>query len=141
MFTVTYTQTGTTILATVFDDKGVDQWPGGHYLSSDEAALLQTDPSALDAQIILVLPPPPTPVVPPTPVIPVQVRTAMVDPTAAAITVETFNVTKSKVADGIAALLAQAQTLPIDTQAALLTQVQALLTAAATPSKGIPPKV
>ena len=129
-YTITFTQEGSAILATIVDSTGKDSWPGGHYLSPDEAAQLTTDPNTLHANLVLALPQPAIAIPPSTPPIPVVLSVSTCDSTTAAATVATYDAISQAITDGLAALLEQSKKLPIAERAAILATAQASVTAA-----------
>lgn len=99
-----------------------------HYLSTDEALLLSTDPHVLDAQLTLiasqqpVFVPIPDPVVEP-PFVPSNVRISdAVDVTTTNLIIDTFNATKQAINAGLADLMEKAAKLPIEKRAVILQQ-------------------
>ena len=129
-YTITYTQQGTSILATIVDSNGKDSWPDGHYLSAVETEQLTTDPNTLHASLVLAVPQPHVDTPPPTPPTPVVLSTTTFDATTAAATVATYNATNQAITDGLAALIEQSKKLPIAQRAAILSNAKAAVTAA-----------
>lgn len=128
--TIKYVQEGTAIHAfATSSDTPPLTWD--HFLSTDEAALLSSDPAVLDSKLTVQAKQQFTPVVTTPPPTPVQLRVASaIDPTTAATTASTFDAQKKQLTDGIAALnatVAKLSLLPIKTQLDLLTQIQNLV--------------
>ncbi len=134
MVTITYTnEPNGSILAELIDDKGVHLWPGGHYLGPDEAALLKTDPAALDSKLVLNIPVPQAPAAPVVLPPAVQLRQVAVDPAGAVAVVQQFETDSKQLNDGLQDLLTKAAALPIEKRIAILAQAHAALLAALPP--------
>lgn len=122
---IEYIQEGDAIRAVVTSDDGLQRWD--HYLDNDELWFYANEPDTCDAKIALLAQAQFPPVDPPSPPEPVSLRSASIDPTAAATTVATRDALKAQLDGAQAQILAAVKSLPIDRVQAIVTQVQALI--------------
>ena len=135
--TIKYVQEGTvaaTVIHAYATSSDVPPKTWDHYLSADESSQYLNNPSVLDAQLQITAAAQMVVTVPPISIVPVTLKTVVpIPPATAATTVATFQAQQAAIAAGIATLQSQISLLsqlPMATQLSVLSQIQAIVTAA-----------